>query len=633
MIGRIIDNYRIVSLIGEGGMGIVYKALDLKLDRYAAIKVLSPQQTRNSHFVERFKREAKNQAKLSHPNIVSVYGFVEGRDLLGFVMEYVEGKTVEEYLKEYGRLSINDSIQILKQVLIGISFAHSEGFIHRDLKPSNIIIDTKGIVKITDFGIAKSVNESLSITRTGAKVGTILYMSPEQIKGYESTIRSDLYSLGITFYEMLSGKVPYDFHSEYDVLDAHLNSFPVPLSQQFSEMPTELDRIILRAMNKAESGNYNSCSDFIYDLENFEVYLSKLTDKSYSIKDHIEIKSPYKKPTVLRRVLNFFLFVIFISLLFFSFKATTDYFVDQEKKELAKKNESIISSGPFSPVKSNWQKISLGSNENINAMLLEEENYFLFGNNGAILLSQDNGKTWRKINSSVKSNIYSAAFLGNNKFVAVGEKGLIIISADNGKNWRQVKSNTNESLFSVKRNGNNIFVTGSNGSIFRSTDYGENWFLFSKPVQTILYDIHFLNSLVGFAVGWDGLILRTSDGGKSWNKKEKITDDYLKSIAFNDKVGLIVGGNGSILRSVDGGVRWKRVDSQTNSALNKVNFVNDDLILVAGNKGEIFQSADNGDTWVKFQSGTFSSLTDISNSLDRKLFISGYNGTLITTQY
>src|SRR5690606_22374232 len=120
-------------LIGEGGMGAVYKALDFKLDRYVAIKVLKQYEAKNTHFVERFKREAKSQAKLSHPNIVSVYGFVESRGFLGFVMEFVEGRTVEDYLLEYGRLSINDSLQIIKQVLSGISYAHDEGFIHRDI--------------------------------------------------------------------------------------------------------------------------------------------------------------------------------------------------------------------------------------------------------------------------------------------------------------------------------------------------------------------------------------------------------------------------------------------------------------------------------------------------------------------
>lgn len=633
MIGRIIDNYRIVSLIGEGGMGIVYKALDLKLDRYAAIKLLNPQQTRNPNFVERFKREAKNQAKLSHPNIVSVYGFVEGRDLLGFVMEYVEGKTVEEYLIEYGRLSINDSIQIIKQVLIGISFAHSEGFIHRDLKPSNIIIDSKGIVKITDFGIAKSVNESLSLTRTGAKVGTILYMSPEQIKGYDSTIKSDLYSLGITFYEMLSGKVPYDFQNEYDILDAHLNSVPAPLSQKFPEIPFELDRVILKAINKANEGNYNSCSDFAYDIENIESHLPAITNKNYSIQNHIEIVSPHKKPTLLRRVFNFILFALFISLLIFSFKAITDYFVDQEKKELTKKNDTTISSGAFSVIKPDWQKISIGVNENINAMVIEDENIFLFGNNGLITISLDNGKTWSKINSNVRNNIYSAVSVGKNRLVAVGEKGLIISSSDNGKSWKQQNSNTNESLFTVKRNGSTLFAAGSNGSILRGNDNGQNWFLISKPVHNIIYDIHFLENDLGFAVGWDGLILQTSNGGKSWFRKEKLTDDYLRSIVFYDRIGLIVGGGGTILRSEDKGLNWRQINSQTTSALNKINIVDNNLFLAVSNKGEIFQSEDEGITWVRLQSGTFSSLTDIKKSNDRKLFISGINGTLITNQY
>jgi len=150
----------------------------------------------------------------------------------------------------------------------------------------------------------------MSLTRTGAKVGTILYMSPEQIKGYDSTIKSDLYSLGITLYEMISGKVPYDFQNEYDILDAHLNNIPVPLSQNFSEIPTEVDEIILRAMNKSISGNYNHCTDFIYALEILESSLPSLTDKDYKSQSKIEIASPMKKPTIAKRIFNFSFFMM-----------------------------------------------------------------------------------------------------------------------------------------------------------------------------------------------------------------------------------------------------------------------------------------------------------------------------------
>ncbi len=580
MIGRIVENYKIVSLLGEGGMGTVYKALDIKLDRYAAIKVLNAQQTRNPHFVERFKREAKNQAKLSHPNIVSVYGFVEAKDFLGFVMEHIEGKTVEEYLKEYGRLSLNDSIQIMKQVLIGAAYAHSEGFIHRDLKPSNIIIDFKGVVKITDFGIAKSVNESMSLTRTGAKVGTILYMSPEQIKGYDSTIKSDLYSLGITLYEMVSGKVPYDFQNEYDILDAHLNNIPVPLSQNFPEIPTEVDEIILRAMNKSISGNYNHCTDFIYELEILESSLPSLTDKDYKSQSQIEIASPMKKPTIAKRIFNFSLFLIFISLLVFSFKAVTDYFVEQEKKELAKKNDLNISAGPLSSIKSDWQKISIGTNETINAILLNDNQIFLFGDNGLILKSRDDGNSWITVPSGTRSNIYAVTSLRSNKFVAVGEKGLVIISSDNGKTWKSQKSNTDQSLFSVKFIGNIIYSVGSKGSVMSSYDYGERWILLSQPSQNIIYDIHFIDPSKGFITGWNGLVMQTKDGGKTWRRQERETDNYLRSISFiNDKIGLIVGGGGSILRTEDGGSSWELVNSETVSAFNKVLFIDEKTCL------------------------------------------------------
>ncbi|MDH7606125.1 MAG: serine/threonine-protein kinase, partial [Melioribacter sp.] len=157
LIGILIDNYRIVSILGKGGMGIVYKAYDTKLDRYVAIKMLNVDTYDHARFIERFKREAKNQAKLSHPNIVTVYGFIEYEDLLGIVMEYVEGESLEKVLQRQGRFNLYDVMYILKQILLGLGYAHSKGFVHRDIKPSNIILNREGIAKIMDFGISKSM--------------------------------------------------------------------------------------------------------------------------------------------------------------------------------------------------------------------------------------------------------------------------------------------------------------------------------------------------------------------------------------------------------------------------------------------------------------------------------------------
>lgn len=633
MIGRIVQNYKIISLLGEGGMGAVYKALDFKLDRYVAIKVLKRYEITNQLFIERFKREAKNQAKLSHPNIVSVYGFVESKDFLGFVMEYIEGKTVEEYLSEYGRLSINDSIKIMKQVLIGTDYAHSEGFIHRDLKPSNIIIDSKGVVKIMDFGIAKSINESMSITKAGSKVGTILYMSPEQVRGFDSTVKSDLYSLAVSLYEMISGKVPYDFPNEYEILDAHLNKIPIPLSLEFPEVPSIVDEVILRAMNKASSGNYNSCSEFIYELDQLEHSLPVYNNGVGNVENRIEISSPLKKPTIGRRILNFFLFCIFLSLLVFSFKAVTDYFVHQEKLELDKKENSKLGSGPFSTIKTDWQKISIPTNENINSIAIQNNTIVLVGNNGIILRSSNSGNTWRRIESGIKSNLYSIATSLFDNFVAVGERGVILLSSDAGQTWQRKNSETDKSLFCVKSFRNMIYIAGSDGTLLACNNSIDNVKALNRPIHSILYDIYFTNPSNGFVIGWNGALLHTSDGGTSWTKKIKQTEDYLRSITFiNEKTGIIVGGGGTILRSKNSGLNWEPISSNTISSFNKVLFLNEEIGFAVTNKGEIFQSSDHGLNWEISYSGVFTMLTDISQSSDGKIYISGNNGTLLRNQ-
>ena len=154
---EIIENYKFISLLGKGGMGVVYKAQDIKLERFVAIKILSSHLIDSPRLIERFKIEAKNQAKLSHPNIVTVYGFIEYKNLLGIVMEYVEGESLDKIVYKNKRLNLGDSVYILKQVLSGIGYAHSRGFIHRDIKPSNIILNTEGVAKIMDFGISKSL--------------------------------------------------------------------------------------------------------------------------------------------------------------------------------------------------------------------------------------------------------------------------------------------------------------------------------------------------------------------------------------------------------------------------------------------------------------------------------------------
>ena len=289
MIGRNIEHYKIVEVLGKGGMGVVYKAFDLKLERFVALKILNSELTSNPHFLERFKREAKHQAKLNHPNIVPVYGFTEENGILGIIMEYVSGETVESLIKRLGRLELPYALSILTQVLAGIGYAHSKGFIHRDIKPSNIILNNDGVVKIMDFGISKSVTEGRALTKTGTKIGTILYMSPEQVKAKPPSNQSDIYSLGITFFEMIVGRVPFDTGTDYEIMEAHLKKNPPKVSSLLPSIPSSVDVMLAKAVHKSLAKRYASCEDFVRDANNISIEIA-----------NVDKEKPKKRTTIPR---------------------------------------------------------------------------------------------------------------------------------------------------------------------------------------------------------------------------------------------------------------------------------------------------------------------------------------------
>ncbi|WP_262391910.1 protein kinase domain-containing protein [Sporolactobacillus inulinus] len=201
MIGkRVGGRYQIISRLGEGGMAVVYKAKDLILDRLVAVKTLRPELAGDEEFVRRFHREAESVASLSHPNIVAIYDIGE-EDCYYLVMEYIEGMTLKEFIKNYSPISIDDSIYIMKQILLAIGHAHEHGIVHRDIKPQNILINESESVKVTDFGIALAVSGA-TITYTHSIMGSAHYLSPEQAKGGTATIKSDIYALGIVMFEL-----------------------------------------------------------------------------------------------------------------------------------------------------------------------------------------------------------------------------------------------------------------------------------------------------------------------------------------------------------------------------------------------------------------------------------------------
>jgi len=274
MIGTQIENYLIQAQIGEGGMGTVYRALETNLDRTVAIKVLNTDLARDPSIVERFRSEARAQANLNHTNIATLYAFLVHQGNPVMVMEYVEGDTFQQLVNRRGPIPSQEAIPLFRQALLGICAAHRMGIVHRDIKPSNLMLNRAGIVKVMDFGIAKVASSANNLTRTGAQMGTVFYMSPEQVKGERVDIRSDIYSLGITLYELLTANVPFSASSEFQVLNDHVNTPPPPPSKFYPYLPKGLENIILKSLEKSPDQRFQTAEEFGAALERPEAWES-----------------------------------------------------------------------------------------------------------------------------------------------------------------------------------------------------------------------------------------------------------------------------------------------------------------------------------------------------------------------
>lgn len=270
MIGERIGNHVIVSKIGQGGMGTVYQAEDTTLGRKVAVKILNPRLLeKGGKELERFQAEAKIQASLNHPNIVTLYEFQPYKDSHCMVMEYVEGKTLAETIRSSGPLPPHIVVNLAKQILEGLSAAHRRGIVHRDLKPSNVTVTPDGVAKVMDFGIAK-VQGGKTLTESGALVGTVSYMSPEQVRGLRVDARSDLYSFGIILFEMLTGRVPFKEDSDFSIMMHHVQTPPPPPTQLLPDIPTALEDVVMRCLGKDPAARYQNAEEIIAVLNAFE---------------------------------------------------------------------------------------------------------------------------------------------------------------------------------------------------------------------------------------------------------------------------------------------------------------------------------------------------------------------------
>ncbi|RPI72537.1 MAG: PEGA domain-containing protein, partial [Ignavibacteriales bacterium] len=275
MIGLVVDNYKIIEVIGRGGMGVVFKAIDLNLEKTVALKMIDPFLARDDNFLKRFKTEAKALAKLDNRNIVNVYALRQTELGVFMVMEYVSAITISEWLKEKGKFSVKETLDITSQILNAIGHAHNIGVIHRDIKPNNILLNEKGNVKVMDFGLAKVAQDHGSqATVTYAAAGTLYYMSPEQIKGLKNVDkRSDIYSIGMSIYEMLAGRTPFEKSESEFTIQKQIVDGKIPSPLKFNPViPKDLVKFITTAIDKDAEKRFQSIEEMQEALSGIKYY-------------------------------------------------------------------------------------------------------------------------------------------------------------------------------------------------------------------------------------------------------------------------------------------------------------------------------------------------------------------------
>jgi predicted Ser/Thr protein kinase/TolB-like protein len=264
MIGKTISHYRIIEKLGEGGMGEVYLAEDTKLRRTVALKFLPSEYTSEPELKARFMREAQAAAALNHPNIITVHEVAEHEGRLYIAMEYVEGESLKDLVSKKG-LTIGEVLDMALQICDGLAVAHQAGIIHRDIKPQNILVGKDGRVRICDFGLAK-LKDVTQLTQTGSTLGTVAYMSPEQAQGQEVDHRSDIFSLGVVLYEVITGQLPFKGEHEAAVIHSIINDTPEPLARYKADVPERLQTIADKALKKDPANRYQTVADMMVDL-------------------------------------------------------------------------------------------------------------------------------------------------------------------------------------------------------------------------------------------------------------------------------------------------------------------------------------------------------------------------------
>jgi eukaryotic-like serine/threonine-protein kinase len=265
VIGETIEHYRVLEVVGRGGMGVVYKALDVNLERTVAVKVLSAELREDPDFIERFRNEARIQAALNHPNVATLFDFFLWNGSPVTVMEFIQGETLQSTIERRGPIPGHLALPIFVQALRGVSAGHRRGIVHRDLKPANLMITDEGVVKVMDFGIAK-LQSSSGLTQASTRVGSSSYMAPEQILGRPVDARTDIYALGVTLYELLCGRPPFQAKALFEIEEAHVRELPAPPTTFYPHIPPAAVDAVMRALAKDPGSRFATVDEFMQAL-------------------------------------------------------------------------------------------------------------------------------------------------------------------------------------------------------------------------------------------------------------------------------------------------------------------------------------------------------------------------------
>ncbi|MDD1620122.1 MAG: protein kinase [Methylococcaceae bacterium] len=265
-LNSVVGGYKVIELVGEGGMGTVFRGLDILLEREVALKLLRPELPHNPHLVKRFRTEAVALARLNHPHIVTLHQLFRDGDNYFMVLEFVLGETLDRLIKRCGPIPWQTALPLICQALEGLEHAHILKVIHRDIKPANLILTQAGVVKLMDFGVARMLENS-EATQSGYILGTLKYMSPEQIQGQDIDYRVDIYAIGMVLYELLTGHAPFDKQTDYELIRAHVEEYPKPPMMYLPHIPPRLDAAVLRALEKSPAERFQSASEFRGELE------------------------------------------------------------------------------------------------------------------------------------------------------------------------------------------------------------------------------------------------------------------------------------------------------------------------------------------------------------------------------